>query len=113
MSGFVVKISASLGACGERESVCVVGGGDMRNGQGQWIHSNACQDKHTHLAKCALALLVERSQPDGADMARPVVALCEGIELDGLGADEANLAIGSLVLRRRLCGVAVFAAAAS
>ena len=47
----------------------------------------------THLAESALCLLVERTETQGADMARPVVALGKRPVLNGLSTDPAHCAV--------------------
>ncbi len=47
--------------------------------------------RRMYLAECAQRLLVERTQPKSADVARPVVALRDGVIIHGLCADPADL----------------------
>ncbi len=47
--------------------------------------------RRMYLAECAQRLLVERTQPKSADVARPVVALRDGVIFHGLCADPADL----------------------
>ena len=50
-------------------------------------------DSGTHLAERALQFLVQRSEAQGTDMTRPVVAFGDGPVLDGLGANPAKCAV--------------------